>query len=102
MKYRMKLVVEAAQWFPDKPHPDVEYPAHKGTWQEEYSIRAHGPCGVLRRTYIETDGDYEGSVRESKLIVKPGDWILTGGDEDWWPVSDDIFAATYEPVEEPA
>ena len=97
-KYRAREVIEAVQWFPEKPHPDVEYPAYKGTWQEEYSIRAHGPCGVLRRAYTESDGDYAGKVTQSALIVRPGDWIIDGGESDWWPLHPDIFEATYEPV----
>ncbi len=37
----------------------------------------------------------EGEMRES-----PGHWIVTGVDGEQYPVKPDIFAKTYEPVEE--
>lgn len=36
------------------------------------------------------------------VLVEPGDWIVEEGPDDYRPVKPDVFAATYEPVEEPA
>lgn len=33
-------------------------------------------------------------------IVSPGDWIIKGVKGEFYPCKPDIFAATYEPVEE--
>ncbi|MEU0078590.1 hypothetical protein ABZY58_11890 [Micromonospora tulbaghiae] len=37
---------------------------------------------------------------EGGHTVCPGDWIVTGVQGERWPVKPDIFAATYEPVQE--
>lgn len=38
-----------------------------------------------------------------RVRAEPGDWILLDPNTgDTWPVKPDIFAATYEPVEESA
>ena len=28
--------------------------------------------------------------------IQPGDWMICGGESDWWPCKPDVFAATYE------
>jgi hypothetical protein len=37
---------------------------------------------------------------EGWLCVDPGDWIVKGVRGEFYPVHPDIFAETYEPVEE--
>jgi hypothetical protein len=37
---------------------------------------------------------------EGTLLAQPGDWIITGVQGEKYPCKPDIFAATYEPVEE--
>ncbi|GAX07089.1 hypothetical protein IWT25_02437 [Secundilactobacillus pentosiphilus] len=37
---------------------------------------------------------------EGDLSIDVGDWIATGIDGEHWPIADDIFKRTYEPVEE--
>jgi len=37
---------------------------------------------------------------EGKMIVSPGDWIITGVKGEKYPCKPDIFEATYELVEE--
>ena len=28
--------------------------------------------------------------------IQPGDWMVRGGEGDWWPCKPSVFAATYE------
>lgn len=77
-KFRKKpVVIEAQQWFPGKQVDGVEKPApnERGT--------GYG--------YIDT---FEG-----RMIVSPGDWIITGVKGEKYPCKPDIFEATYEPAE---
>ncbi len=37
---------------------------------------------------------------EGPLPIDINDWIATGIDGEHWPIADDIFKRTYEPVEE--
>jgi hypothetical protein len=38
---------------------------------------------------------------EGEMTARLGDWIVKGSHKDeYWPVREDIFAETYEPVEE--
>lgn len=79
-KYRKKPVtIEAVQWFKDGDHP---------------AVRIHqtgGQSFVNGWAYIET--------LEGPLLVKPGDWIITGVKGEHYTCGPDIFAATYEAVQ---
>ena len=37
---------------------------------------------------------------EGDMTAAPGDWIIKGVQGEFYPCKPDIFAATYEPVEE--
>lgn len=39
---------------------------------------------------------------EGDMKVSLGDWVIKGVAGEFYPCRDDIFAATYEPVEKPA
>ena len=39
-------------------------------------------------------------LKEGDMYVQPGDWVITGIKGEVYPCKDDIFRATYEPVEE--
>ena len=56
------------------------YVAHEG-W--DGLPASHGAIGTL----------------EGKMLVNPGDWIITGVKGEKYPCKPGIFAATYEPVE---
>jgi hypothetical protein len=77
MKYRKKpVVIEAEQWFEDKQIDGV----------------VHGLIDLgTAAFYIET--------LEGRMVVSPGDWIITGVVGEKYPCKPHIFAATYEPVE---
>ena len=75
MKYRKKpLVVEAVQWFKLGDHPAV------------FIGRDFGVPTV--------------ATLEGLHIVTPGDYIITGVKGEHYPCKPDIFAMTYEPVEQ--
>ena len=75
MKYRKKpVVIDAVQFTGDIfVHPAI--------------MRAPGDNEL---PYIET--------LEGKMIVRDGDWIITGIKGEAYPCKPDIFEASYEPV----
>lgn len=78
MKFRKKpVVVDAVQWFKAGDHPAVDYGGTDDAGVDHYSIR----------------------TREGRMLVTPGDWIITGIKGEFYPCKPDIFAATYEAVE---
>lgn len=85
MKFRKKpVVVEAEQYFfvgNPNPHPEVKQRLKKMPWGEP-----------VLYYYIET--------LEGPMQVHQGDWIVKGIAGEFYPVRDDIFRASYEPVEE--
>ena len=80
MKYRTKPVIIEAEQYLEKN--DVL------PFQDEDVLQYHedGYC-----QYIETP--------EGWLTVNDGDWIIRGIRGEFYPCRNDIFKATYEPVE---
>ena len=89
-RFRKKpVIVEAEQWFPDHPVEGVIYPA-------ESPLR-----GVDGAGFHELHGQYGWiETLEGGHVVSPGDWIITGVQGEKYLCKPDIFAATYEPVED--
>lgn len=48
----------------------------------------------------QTDKELYIDTLEGKMHASPGDWIITGLRGEKYPCKPDIFAKTYEPVEE--
>lgn len=48
------------------------------------------------------DGSYMIATLEGVMHARRGDWIIRGVAGEFYPCRDDIFHATYEPVEEGA
>jgi len=78
------LVIYAEQWIPapnaSRVHADrlgVRYNGSDG----------YGPMGLIK-------------TREGPMRVRPGDWIITGVAGERYPCKPDIFAETYEAVED--
>ena len=50
------------------------------------------------------DGFFDGqafiSTPEGDMLVRPGDFVVTGIEGERYPVKESIFRATYEPVSE--
>ena len=98
-KYRKKpVVIEATPWFTNGDHPEDGKPEDEGLIVRRYrhpyvsSIRMCETCGhkMERHGWIDT--------LESGHVVCIGDWIITGVQNEHYPVKPDIFEATYEAV----
>ena len=93
-------VIDATQWFRNGDHPEDGPSDYEGRVVRYYRrpdmdgelICFH--CARLMREHGWID-TFEGGH-----IVCPGDWIITGVKGERYPCKPDIFAATYEPVEE--
>lgn len=87
-QYRKKpIVIEAEQWFPDKPVEGVQGPFRR---KETSPVNKDAPYWWLYWTVITLEGVME---------VLPGDWIITGIKGEKYPCKPDIFEATYEAVD---
>lgn len=83
-QYRKKpVVIEAVQFDP-----------HSHPWPE--GVIPWGPDGSRPR---DTSWGYIQTL-EGRMHVLAGDWIITGVAGEKYPCKPDIFAVTYEPVEE--
>jgi len=89
-KYRKKpVVIEAWQAASDIPMPQ---------WLNDSipkivtPVTVNGDTNVLRTAFIET--------LEGLMTVSAGDWIIQGVKGELYPCKPDIFAATYEAVNE--
>lgn len=83
------VVVEANQWLVHGDHPSVSsFPVFMDYLD---------PC-----PHCGGDKNIHGWVQtlEGGYNVCPGDWIITGIKNEKYPCKPDIFAATYEPVED--
>jgi hypothetical protein len=82
-KFRKKpVVIEARQWSGDAIDVDefIE-------WTMPWSIGLQGDRLVL-------------FTQEGNMEANPGDYVIRGVAGEFYPIKPDIFAATYEPVEE--
>ena len=79
MKFRKKpVVIEAEQFFDDKPLP----------------FRDLGVC------CLDPDGFwYIQTLESNRFTLTPGDWIIRGVKGEFYACKPDIFALTYEAVE---
>lgn len=77
-QYRKKpVVIDAEQWYECHDIEGVVY--------------SDGTDGIgVPHWYIDT--------LEGRMIVSPGDWIITGVKGEKYPCKPDIFEATYEAV----
>lgn len=82
-KFRKRpVVIEATQWFVQGDHPAVTAIPN---WHQKQSYSVF-------QGWIDT--------LEGGHIVTPGDWIITGVHGEHYACKPDIFAATYEAVED--
>lgn len=89
-KFRKKpVVIDAEQFDIDQDRP---YPAGVEQRYLDGEPSKGGP-GTRVEFFIRT--------LEGEHIVSQGDWIITGVKGERYPCKPDIFAMTYEPVEEP-
>lgn len=121
-KYRKKpVVIKAYQWFKNGDHPDDYKSGRLGfengvltTFSEE-TCKQESFEGQIVRYYRDPFVSGENVCKmcnqtmhihgwvdtlEGGHIVCPGDFIITGIKGEHYPCKPDIFAATYEMVEE--
>ncbi len=97
-QYRKKpVVIQADQWLRHGDHAMVSYladPRNRTVEGIHYAAQACVKCG-------KTKGEH-GWIHtlEGGHIVCPGDFIIKGVAGEFYPCKPDIFAQTYEPVEE--
>lgn len=99
MKYRKRpVVIEAVQY---------DGTAARATqiieWILAHGARANYVCSDPNRC-AEADGDTPHAIQvttlEGQMRADLGDWIIRGVQGEFYPCKPDIFAATYEPVDE--
>ncbi len=89
-KYRKKpVLIEAEQWFKngDVPEAPIQMIDSDEEWickKCGYKASQHGKCKTL----------------EGFHIVCPGDYIIKGVKGEFYPCKPDVFALTYEKVDE--
>lgn len=91
-KYRKKpVVIEAAHWHGSATSADqvIAWAIERGVGpgMRYISSRIVGPCIDI-------------PTSEGTMSASPGDWIIKGVAGEFYPCKPEIFAATYEPVEE--
>ena len=94
MKYRKKpVVIKAFQMTKERMWDNADWPS----WLHVAWQLSGSTPGVLLRGTGDTMviGTLEGN-----MVVSPNDWIIEGIHGEIYPCKPDIFAATYEPVEE--
>ncbi len=82
-KYRKKpVVIDAVQW----------------NGQDDFGAVVALGGDPARRVF--TTGNFLNiETLEGMMLANPGDWIIRGVKGELYPCKDDIFRATYEPVE---
>lgn len=81
-KFRKKpVVIEAVQFI--------------GSNHKELGLVAQERTGIANSFFV-----YGIETLEGFMEATPGDWIITGVKGERYPCKPDIFAATYEPVEQ--
>lgn len=105
MRYRKKPIEVEAMWIdsdtgnenPDGSEsfldPNREAVAKVSGWMlgngfRDFKVHGDGPFGFAIRTL------------EGVMVANPGDYVIRGIHGEFYPCNPDIFAATYEPVEE--
>lgn len=86
--YRRITAIQAEQFDGSQKMIDAYdiIPAYDKNLENEYWQPVF-PCSILM-------------TKKGALSINVGDWIVTGIDSEHWPIADDIFKRTYEPVEE--
>ena len=104
------VVIEAHQWFKNGDHPQdgkklFDRGEFKGQKLEGLIVRYYRTPGCDGDTVCKKCGNtmhFHGWVEtlEGGHIVCPGDWIIEGVENEFYPCKNNIFERTYDPVEE--
>jgi hypothetical protein len=91
VKYRKKpIVIEAVRF-----NGSSSAMAAINKWME---TGVYTPPAVQTRDYMTVAI----CTLEGEMHARPGDWIIKGVKGEFYPCKPDVFAATYEPVEDNA
>lgn len=66
---------------------------------KEVLIWIHGVEWAGNAGISPSDGELFIYTLEGAMTAEPGDWVIRGIKNEFYPCKPDIFAATYEPVE---
>lgn len=82
-KFRKKpVVIEAMQWTGSNELDLLQgLPGLKGVYEAKW------------------EGELVIATLEGAMTARPGDWIIKGVKNEFYPCKPEIFAATYEPAE---
>jgi len=110
---KLPVEIEAHQWFKNGDHPEDG----EGTFIDPETKEEHRCEGKVVRRFRRPDvnGDVKCSecgrrfhdhgwidTKEDGHRVCPSDWIIKGVKGEFYPCKDNIFRATYEPVDDEA
>ncbi|MEW6047308.1 MAG: hypothetical protein AB1609_12640 [Bacillota bacterium] len=97
-KYRLKpVIVEAEQWWPDKPVPGV-LPTKGSTDSLDVAFAQAMARGLKSADEFWTCGYIRTAL--GACLVMPGDWVVTEPDGSRKVLTPEQFEAAYEPVPE--
>lgn len=100
MKFRKKPIEVEARQFPDDGPGQIGI----SNWVEENGGEFYLYDGYVQRdikTKTGVDWNWSGGfikTLEGDMKVGIGDWVVKGVVEEFYPVRNDIFEKTYEPV----
>ena len=94
------VVIEAFQMTPERREDNIDWPV----WLHEAWQRGFDESGGLFPAhfhFVEAGDELAVRTLEGIHLVSWGDWIIKGVKGELYPCKPDIFAATYEPEEDP-
>lgn len=101
-KFRKKpVVIEAVQWTGDNRDEIIEF------CSDLVDLKTKRDGCLVNVLVVPLDG-YRNhrysyitiETLEGRLSAQPDDWIIRGVQGEYYPCKPDIFAATYEPVDD--
>lgn len=111
MKFRKKpVVIDAVQWHQNGDHPEDNCETFKGSdgkpslsegevvrYYRHPAVPSTDSCAYCTRMFHDHGWI---DTLEGGHIVCPGDFVITGVKGERYPCKPDIFAATYDEIEE--
>lgn len=96
-RFRKKpVIIHAFQMTKERGCDNSEWP----TWLHDAWNRGRETVGAVYRTTPGFDDTISIKTREGELLVSWNDWIIMGVQGELYPCKPNIFALTYEPVED--
>ncbi len=90
MKFRKKpVIIEAVQWTGHNHKELDSFVGNNLLWFWKYITPMDTPADILEIKSLE--GNHQATI---------GDWIIKGIKGEFYPIKNDIFTQTYDPVEE--